>query len=98
MARYEGFLGDSTNKNCTEHECIELTKLFIDIILPKFAATLARKADYELSDFASSKKLYVDEFSLTINKIINGKEVSYKGIFHNGDKKLEIESFIKLTF
>ena len=54
------------------------------------ATTLARKAWFQLEDFANAKSQGIDRFTLTVDRIdVRGQE-QWWGIFEHGNKNLKV--------
>lgn len=80
---------DIENENCTNTEQSALLRAF-DYTLKTMATTLARKAWYELKDYATAKHNGIDAFTLMIErKNILGQE-QWHGVFEYGSKTLTV--------
>ncbi len=86
---YKGFIEDVVNDKCTDQELEALIDAF-EYTMKDLARTLARKAWFELKDYATAKKRKIENFTLTIERLeINGQE-QWHGEFKNGNKNLKI--------
>ena len=86
---YKAMIEDIRNDKCSDAELEALLDAY-EYTIKKMAATLARKAWYELKDYATSKQHGIDQFTLMIErKKILGQE-QWHGIFESGSKNLKI--------
>ena len=86
---YKAMIEDIQNEKCTDAELEALLDAF-EYTVKKMATTLARKAWYELKDYATSKKQGIDRFTLTLErKDVLGQE-QWHGVFEYGSKKLKV--------
>lgn len=87
---WKATIEDIHNTNCSEIE----TELLIDLFIHTYkhmATTSARKAYYELKDFALySRREYLEDFILWIERTTVEGVDQWIGNFENGDKKLYI--------
>jgi hypothetical protein len=80
---------DIQNEECTNAEREALLDTF-EYTIKKMATTLARKAWYDLKDYATSKKQGIDHFTLKLeHKDVLGQE-QWHGVFEYGNKNLEV--------
>lgn len=86
---YKALIEDCVNDKCSTAEQNQLVAAF-GYAVKRMATTLARKAWFDLSDFAGAKKDGIDGFSLMIEKTIHNGTEQWVGIFRNGDKNLKI--------
>ncbi|WP_439271847.1 hypothetical protein [Pseudochrobactrum sp. HB0163] len=86
---YKAMIEDIQNDKCTDAELEALVSAF-EYSIKRMANTLARKAWYELKDYATSKQHGIEGFTLVIErKKILGQEQWY-GIFESGSKNLKV--------
>ena len=86
---YKAIIEDVQNKKCTLAEQEALLNVF-EYTLKKMASTLARKAWFELEDYATSKQYGIDRFTLMIErKEVLGQE-QWHGFFEHGSKNLKV--------
>lgn len=86
---YKAIIEDVQNEKCTDSECEALLDAF-EHTMKHIATTLARKAWFELQDYALAKKQGLGGFSLMIEREnVLGQE-HWTGIFENGDKSLKV--------
>lgn len=86
---YKAMIEDVQNEKCSDAELEALLDAF-EYTIKKTATTLARKAWFELEDYATAKQRGIDRFTLTLErKQISGQE-QWHGTFENGSKKLKV--------
>ena len=86
---YKATIEDIQNDQCTEAEMENLLDIF-ESTVKRMATTLARKAWFELADYATAKQRGIDRFTLMVERReVSGQEQWY-GTFENGSKKLKI--------
>ena len=86
---YKALIEDCVNDKCTTAEQDQLVAVY-GYVVKRTATTLARKAWFELADFAGAKKDGIDGFNLMIEKTITCGVEQWVGIFRNGDKNIKI--------
>lgn len=64
---YKAMIEDMQNDKCTDREIEALVDVFTRIIR-KAATTLARKSWFELKDFATSKEMGINHFTLMLER------------------------------
>ena len=86
---YKAIIEDIHNENCTHAEQEALLDTF-EYTMKKMATTLARKSWYALEDYADSKQLNIEHFTLTLEykKILDHEQ--WHGIFEHGNKILTV--------
>lgn len=93
---YKAMIEDIQNDKCSDEELSALVGVF-EHTVRKMAITLARKAWYELKDYANAKHHGIDRFTLMLErKDINGQE-QWHGIFKYGNKNLKIIGTLENT-
>ncbi len=86
---YKAMIEDVQNEHCTGTEREVLLDVF-EYTIQKMATTLARKAWYDLQDYATAKRYGIDRFTLLIeHKDVLGQE-QWHGVFETGSKRLQI--------
>lgn len=80
---------DVVNDRCSDAELEALYSAF-EYTVKRFATTLARKAWFELSDFATSKQRGIENFSLMIERKTTDGQDMYFGTFKDCHKNLRI--------
>lgn len=86
---YKAMIEDIQNEKCTDAELEALLGAFAYTVR-KMETTLARKAWYELKDYATAKQYGIDRFTLILErKEVAGQEQWY-GVFECGCKNLKV--------
>ncbi len=86
---YKAMIEDIQHEKCSDAEVESLLNVFSSTV-KRTATTLARKAWFELADFANTKKAGIDRFTLILERRnISGQE-QWWGVFEEGRKKLKI--------
>lgn len=86
---YKAMIEDIQNDKCTDAELEALVGAF-EYTVKRMATTLARKAWYELKDYATAKQHGIDRFTLTLERTdVLGQE-QWHGKFEYGSKKLKV--------
>lgn len=86
---YKPIIEDVQNENCTDAEREALLDAF-EHTMKHVATTLARKAWFELQDYALAKKQGIDGFSLMIERENVLGQDHWTGVFENGEKSLKV--------
>ena len=86
---YKALIEDCVNDKCSTAEQEQLLAIYGSTV-KRLATTLARKASYELADFAGAKEQGIDGFSLVIEKQEFNDGEHWVGVFKNGHKNLKI--------
>lgn len=86
---YKAMIEDIQRDQCSHAEVEHLLDTFTHTV-KKVATTAARKAWFQLADFANAKNHGIDRFTLTVERVdIRGHE-QWWGIFEYGNKKLKV--------
>lgn len=86
---YKAMIEDIQNDKCTDAELEALVGAF-EHTVKRMATTLARKAWYELKDYATAKQHGIDRFMLTLERTdVLGQE-QWHGTFTHGNKNLKM--------
>lgn len=86
---WKPIIDDVQNTGCNDNEIEALLDGFC-YAMQYTACTLARKAEFHLEDFASSKQKGISDFTLTLEKYPNTDTEQWTGIFSAEGKKLEV--------
>lgn len=86
---YKGIIEDVQNEKCTDKEHEILLEIFTCTV-KRTAATLARKAWFDLRDFASAREHGLSGFALRLERDTRRGEDKWSGIFEKSGKKLKI--------
>jgi len=86
---YKALIEDCVNDKCSTVEQENLLAIYGSTV-KRLATTLARKACYELADFAGAKEQGIDGFSLVIEKQEFKDGEHWVGVFKSGYKNLKI--------
>jgi hypothetical protein len=86
---YKAMIEDIQRDQCSHKEVEHLLDVFTYAV-KRTATTMARKAWFQLGDFANTKNQGIDRFTLTVDRIdVRGQE-QWWGIFEYGSKKLKV--------
>ncbi len=82
-------INDVGNTGCTDQEQEALLEAFC-YAMKTTACTLARRAEFCLTDFQASKKHGVGHFTLTLEKQANPRVEQWRGVFEAEGKSLKV--------
>lgn len=87
---YKMIVEDCTKTDsCIQAELEALIGIF-EYSAKKISCTLARKAWFELSDFATAKERGVERFTLLLSRETDGENEKWHGKFEYGSKTIKI--------
>ncbi len=90
---YECKILNIDNSNCSTAEQNMFLRMFPELV-KKQATTMARSAEYKMSDFTDTKDVGLGDFTLTLTKS-SAKQDYWKGTFENGEQVLEIYAHLE---
>ncbi len=86
---YKAMIEDVRTEKCNDAELEALLEVF-EYTVKHMARMLARKAWFELADYATASQSDIDRFTLMLERrMVNGKE-QWWGNFEYGGKKLKV--------
>lgn len=87
---YKMIVEDCTKTDSCTHAELEAIVGIFEYAAKKISCTLARKAWFELADFAAAQERSIDHFSLLLTREQVGGKEKWNGKFEYGSKSVKI--------